>query len=276
MNYTPLKWTGSKRAFAEHIIKQINKDSIRHYIEPFAGGANVGLKLMLEMGYKIETYTFSDTNVNLIDLWKLIVNKPHKLIESYREHWGTINSFDGVNTRKAYYYDIRTQFNETQSPELFFFLLRTCYNGMVRYNGKGEFNSPYHFSRKGMNPNKVAEIISFWSSLLGLVDVEFRVADYGGLFDVNFQQGTFIFLDPPYINVKKNSLYHGNINHDKLFEGLNNLPEHVSWALTINGNCDLDVLDNVVVEPLESNSSFKRMKGGGSGITTTEKLVLKV
>lgn len=275
MNYTPLKWTGSKRAFAKHIIDRINPDAIRHYIEPFAGGANLGLKLMELKGYGIETYTFTDTNRDLIGLWNVIINEPYALIESYRHQWESINSYDDIETRKAYYYKKREYFNQFRDSNTFFFLLRTCYNGMVRYNSKGDFNSPYHFSRKGMHPDKVASIIDYWTTLLQMMDVVFDVKDYKGLSDVSFQQGTFIFFDPPYINIKKNSIYDGNIDHKALFAELNKLPNHVSWALTINGDCELDMLDGVVIESLDSNSSFKRMKGAGAGKTTTEKLVMK-
>lgn len=276
MNYTPIKWTGSKRVFADFILEKIGTKKISYYVEPFAGGASLGLKLMERQGINIESYTFSDTNTDLIHLWSLIQNYPDKVVDSYREYWTSINNLDSVSLRKAYYYEVRDWYNKTKDRLAFFFLLRTCYNGMVRYNQKGEFNSPYHFSRKGMHPDKVDEIINYWSSLMSMCDVKFLERDFKGLFDCSFGDDVFMFLDPPYINIKKNSLYSGNIDHDYLFDGLNNLPSNVSWALTIDGDCDLSKLENVEVLPLQSNSSFKRMKGAGSGKTTTEKLVLKI
>lgn len=286
MNYTPLKWTGSKRAFADYIIEKINPDSIRHYIEPFAGGANIGLKLIERMGSRIETYTFSDTNEDLINIWELILSNPSSLYRDYERRWNRINFIDSVDRRKDHYYHERNMFNMSKNSnripkhiqaQQFYFLLRTCYNGMVRYNSKGEFNSPYHFSRKGMHPDKVGKILLHWAKLMQNVDVEFIHQDYRGIFNKEHKEGTFIFLDPPYINIKKNTIYDGNIEHDVLFDMLLKLPEHISWAMTIDGDCDLSVFgDTIVTHNLNSNSSFKRMKGAGSGNTTTEKLVLNV
>ncbi|HBN96539.1 MAG TPA: adenine methyltransferase, partial [Firmicutes bacterium] len=63
---------------------------------------------------------------------------------------GLVISMDMVNDRD-FYYRSRTQFNKlikTQGAksqagaELFYYLNRTGYNGLCRFNRKGEFNVP--------------------------------------------------------------------------------------------------------------------------------------
>ena len=94
------------------------------------------------------------------------------------------------------YYKIRDMFNNLAEKEysdalLYYFINKTSYSGMIRYNSRGEFNVP--FGRyKNINTSLIKEC---HSELLQRAEL-FNL-DYSEIFDMS-QEGDFMFLDPPY------------------------------------------------------------------------------
>ena len=108
------------------------------------------------------------------------------------------------------------------------FLSRTCANGLIRFNSKGEFNTSFHFSRPGIHPNKLYEIIFQWSDLLNKNDVTFICQDYK---NINPLKEDLIYLDPPYANTK--GMYYGQINYDELWNWLRK--QECKYVLSFDG-----------------------------------------
>ena len=89
---------------------------------------------------------------------------------------------------------LRQEFNQSQDPHLFFFLLRTCRIGLVRFNHAGEFNASLHGARPGMAPETVRLILETWGRRLSAKDVDFSVRDYR---QITTTAGDLLYLDPP-------------------------------------------------------------------------------
>ena len=158
MKFQPaIKWSGSKRNQSEEIIKRFPQ-YIRTYYEPFIGGGSVLFQLM-NSDIKVDNYICSDINKDLINLWNMIKDNPSKLCESYKTLWRELNAISDIEEKKKYYYEIREKFNKLKNPEYFMFLSRTCANGLIRFNSKGEFNSAFNSYRPGINPTKLEKII---------------------------------------------------------------------------------------------------------------------
>src|SRR5688572_3798661 len=127
----PLKWAGGKRWQVPHLEPFWNAMRGRRLVEPFCGGLAVTTALNPARAL------LNDVNPHVINFY----------------HWlkkGLTISFEMVND-KAKYYEARRRFNELlstgkanteEAAGLFYYLNRTGYNGLCRFNSKGGFNVP--------------------------------------------------------------------------------------------------------------------------------------
>lgn len=227
MKFKPvIKRSGSKRGQSEEIIKYFPKE-IDTYYEPFIGGGSVLFQL-LHSDIKVKDYICSDINNDLINLWNVIKKYPTYISKSYEGMWNELNKDEDIERRKFYYYHIRNRFNDQRDVADFFFLTRTCINGLIRYNSKGEFNASFHFSRKGINPKEAEKIINEWSNKISEANVKFICQDYKG---IRPRENDFIYLDPPYINTK--GMYFGQIDYNEFWDFLRNLK--CDYAFSFDG-----------------------------------------
>ena len=220
-----IKWTGSKRHLAPLLHQLMPR--CKTYIEPFIGS---GAMLPYLKKYNIIA---SDIYGPLIDFWDIIKYKPDIAIKHYKEEWNYLQqSLGDINSDSyaSHFYYIRNRFNEQYCPLDLQFLTRTCVNGIVRFNNKGEFNCSFHLSRKGMHPNKYEYLVRIWNHYIK--NVSFYCKDYREILK-NIEDDSFIYLDPPYTNSKE--LYIHNIDSIELFEQLDYLNNNnIKWMLSYN------------------------------------------
>lgn len=247
-----IKWSGSKRSQAEEIIKNFPK-SYNDYYEPFIGGGSILGTLQPQRS------TAGDTCRPLIDVWKMIQKDPETLSEHYRENW------DILQENRDHYYVVRDKFNEKNNPEDFLFLTRTAYNGLVRFNKSGNFNTSFHTNRPGIHPDKLHDIILDWSQRIK--NTEFYCQDVKQTIS-GVSKGDLVYLDPPYANTK--GMYQDVFTTEYLYEILEELNNRGSyWLLSFDGKTNYK--DNTVAIPEELyenmiytgeyNSSFSRLRG---------------
>lgn len=207
MKQPAIKWTGSKKYQAKQIVDNFPK-KIDTYYECFVGGASVLFELLHREDIEVNRYICSDINKDLINTWNGIKNNYKELIKEYRIIWEEFNLVDDIQYRKDYYIKIRNRFNKERSISDFIFLNRTCINGIIRYNKKGEFNSSCHFTRKGIHPDTLEKIFKYYSNILNKKNVEFKVSSYE---EIETTNSDLIYCDPPYEKTK--GLYFGNIDY---------------------------------------------------------------
>ncbi len=85
-----------------------------------------------------KTYLVNDLNKPLAELLRLIVEFPVETALFYEQVWNAQHD-DSIE----HYYRVREDFNRTQDPRLFLYLLARCVKGSVRYNSNGLFNQGY-------------------------------------------------------------------------------------------------------------------------------------
>ena len=174
----PLKWAGGKRWQVRHILPHWQANRTQRLVEPFAGGLAVALGLMPAKAL------LNDINPHLINFYSWL--KRGLSIPAKFEH-----------SEKAYY-RARTRFNDllrdgqSQSAEaaaLFYFLNRTGYNGLCRFNAAGEFNVP--FGRH----SKINYRYAFPEYVDTFAKWEFSNRHFSQL---ELDDRDFIYADPPY------------------------------------------------------------------------------
>ena len=174
------------------------------YIEPFLGGGAVFFHLEPEQSI------INDINTPLMSFYQGVrdnypcLRKELDAIESvYTKNRTAFEKLkllypnERVEDRnEALYYEIRNMFNNLIDKQysdalLYYFINKTAYSGMIRYNAKGEFNVPF-----GRYKHFNTSLISIQHSSL-LQKSELFNKDYSAIFNMS-QQEDFMFLDPPY------------------------------------------------------------------------------
>lgn len=203
-----VKWTGSKRTQADAIIQHFPR-KIDTYYEPFVGGGSVMFSLLHHPEVEVKHIICRDINEDLINLWVAIMVEPERLLSTYERRWLELNVDEDIARKKEYYHHVRDRFNELRDPADFIFLNRTAINGLIRYNGAGDFNSAFHFNRKGMNPDTLREIVEYWSSQLNEHKVIFEQGSYE---EIETERDSVVYCDPPYSGTK--GMYYGKLDYD--------------------------------------------------------------
>lgn len=174
----PLKWAGGKRWLVPYLEPLWRPHAERRYVEPFCGG------LAVAFGLQPERALLNDIN-------------PH-LINFYRQIRRGLSITIKARYQKRLFYQQRRRFNDlvsggfaatNEAAQLFYYLNRTGYNGLCRFNRKGEFNVPFGRYKT------VNYLADFDAYRLRFLEWSFQNQDIEWL---RIQRDDFIYADPPY------------------------------------------------------------------------------
>ena len=147
-------------------------------MEPFCGGLAVAL------GLQPKHALLNDVNPHLINFYlqvqtglrmRIQMRNDEALFYRHRERFNRL-----IRNGKAY-----TQ----EGAQLFYYLNRTCFNGLCRFNKSGDFNVPfgtYKAINYAKNFSNYASVFSQW---------EFSNKDIEAL---ELKSDDFVYADPPY------------------------------------------------------------------------------
>ncbi|MGA2660258.1 MAG: Dam family site-specific DNA-(adenine-N6)-methyltransferase [Verrucomicrobiota bacterium] len=174
----PLKWAGGKRWLVPHLAPILSAHPGRRLVEPFCGGLAVAL------GFAPERVLLNDGNPHLINFYSWLKRG--------------LKISGPMENDEDRFYENRERFNKllrtggqesSEAASLFYYLNRTAFNGLCRFNRRGEFNVPFGRYprinyRRDFSPYK--ELFERWDFLSGDFEkVPLRPAD-------------FVYADPPY------------------------------------------------------------------------------
>ena len=99
---------------------------------------------------------------------------------------------------ETYFYEQRAQFNQLirddkantrEAASIFYYLNRTCYNGLCRFNSKGEFNVPFGRYKK------IIYKTDFTEYACAFAQWDFTCVDFE---EIALDSKDFVYADPPY------------------------------------------------------------------------------
>jgi DNA adenine methylase len=175
----PLKWAGGKRWLAPYLEPLWRAQATGRLVEPFCGG------LAIALGLNPRRALLNDVN-------------PHP-VNFYRHLQQGLTIRVAMRNDRDLYYRHRSDFNRLattrrgalsrKAAELFYYLNRTAYNGLCRFNRKGEFNVP--FGRH----ERINYVRDFGAYRAVLSRWHFVSGDFE---EMDLRNDDFIYADPPY------------------------------------------------------------------------------
>lgn len=196
-----IKWVGGKGQLIEQLEALLPADFAERenitYIEPFVGGGAM-LFYMLQKFSNIKSAVINDINPDLTLCYQVVRDNPTELIKSLKDIQSQYYSIKTEDKRKDFFLQQRELFNtktlnKIDNTTLFFFLNRTCFNGLYRVNKSGKFNVPFG---KYDTPTICDESTIYADSEI-LQKVEIMTGDFEQTFD-KINGNTFFYFDPPY------------------------------------------------------------------------------
>jgi DNA adenine methylase len=161
-----------------HLTALWQPHSFRRFVEPFCGG------LAVPLGLQPKTAILNDINPHLINFYTQLQQGLEITIEMKNE--------------EKTFYRHRRRFNKlindggppsAEAAQLFYYLNRTCFNGLCRFNQSGEFNVPFGTHKS------IAYARSFADYQEVLRNWHFSNSDIQSL---RVSAEDFIYADPPY------------------------------------------------------------------------------
>ncbi len=174
----PLKWAGGKRWQLPHLEPLWQYHRTRRLVEPFCGG------LAVTTGLIPQRALLNDINPHVINFYEWL--KRGLTISFVMENDG------------AEYYRSRDRFNEllkagqgktSEAAALFYYLNRTGYNGLCRFNARGIFNVPFGTYKTINYKTDFSEYRSAFANWT-FTSIDFE--------KISLAEEDFVYADPPY------------------------------------------------------------------------------
>ena len=174
----PLKWAGGKRWLVPRVRRIWQDHARRRLVEPFCGG------LAMVLGLQPRRALLNDVNPHLISFYRqlargLVINVPmensSETYYAYRKFFNALLAAGRGHTAEA--------------ASLFYYLNRTGFNGLCRFNSRGEFNVPFG------SYARIAYVRDFSAYRPVFSRWEFSSVDFEAL---RLKPGDFVYADPPY------------------------------------------------------------------------------
>lgn len=176
-----LKWAGGKRWQIPFLLPLWRRHENRRLVEPFCGGLAVAL------GLRPARALLNDSNPHLINFYRWVtrdmiirlrMENARERFDACRRRFNRLATNGGRDCVKA--------------AELFYYLNRTAFNGLCRFNSSGCFNVPFGKYKTITYQRRFADHGE------AMRDWEFTSMDFA---EVLIEPDDFIYSDSPYAEI---------------------------------------------------------------------------
>lgn len=227
--YSPLRYPGGKNKTYQYVRHLVELNDISTYIEPFAGGAAVALRLLINKDVK--RIIINDYDRGIYSFWNCAVNRSDDLIERIKDTEITMEEWykqKEIQDRK----EVANEFDLAFST---LFLNRTNRSGIIKAgviggkNQDGNYKMDCRFNKETII-NRIERIAAYSNQIEvhNLDAVDFISTE------IKRTRKSLTFFDPPYYN-KGPELYTNFYNHDnhvELANAIHKLMKNRYWILT--------------------------------------------
>ena len=197
----PIKSQGIKTKLVPWINDLIIQSGLSlsntNWIEPFFGTGVVGFNAPITGNKYV-----ADSNPHIINFYKNILNGKitSESMRKYLEHEGAL-LYTAKENGYAHYRTVRDRFNLEHSSFDFLFLSRSGFNGMMRFNRKGQWNVPFCKKPKRFDKSYITKICNQIKSVQEIIQNNYWEFHSQSFIDTinHAQSGDLIYCDPPYI-----------------------------------------------------------------------------
>ena len=194
VNVPPIKSQGIKTKLVPWVKSIVPDHFDGVWIEPFMGTGAVAFNIAPKDAL------LCDTNPHLVNFYSSLARGEitSTIVRDYlAEEGGSL-----LARGEDHYYEIRDRFNKHHSPLDFLFLNRAGFNGMIRFNRKGEFNIPFcrkpqRFAQAYMT--KIVNQVACVEKLLRTKNFVFKCQDFRKTISAASPKD-IVYCDPPYID----------------------------------------------------------------------------
>ncbi|MCA9601416.1 MAG: DNA adenine methylase [Myxococcales bacterium] len=181
-----LKWAGGKGRLLSQLTPLLPPGAeLRRHVEPFFGGG------ALFFARQPSRALISDVNPNLIATYRAVRDDVDGVVERLAPL--------AARHSQTHYYRVRERYNasvnidEVDRAAMFIYLNKTCFNGLHRVNGKGQFNVP---AGNYKNP-KILDLDALRAASAALQGADIRCEGFESMLR-DARPGDFVYFDPPY------------------------------------------------------------------------------
>lgn len=229
-NYSPLRYPGGKSRLTSFVKLLIEQTKIEHpvYIEPFAGGAGIALKLLFSEA--VDEIVINDFDKAIYSMWKAVLTETKTFLELLKSTPVTVDEWKKqkqIYIEKSKKYSLELGFAT-------FFLNRTNRSGILKAGPIGGYDQTGNYKIDARyNKEKLAERIELIATKKSKIHIYNKdVCSFFTSYFSKYEDRAFVYFDPPYYN--KGKLLYKNFftheNHLEILEIINSIK--TPWLLT--------------------------------------------
>lgn len=269
-HFSPLRYPGGKGKTYKYVRSLVKKNNIITYIEPFAGGAEVALQLL--MNHDVKKIIINDFDPAIYALWRSVVFRADELIQMIEDVPITVEEWE----KQKEIYNSKPIHDELIFGFATLFLNRANHAGIIKggvtggKNQTGNSKIDARFKKTSLI-KRIQNIKKFKKQI--------TICNYDAIDfieqEIKKTKKSFTFFDPPYY-VKGPGLYTNFYTHDDhvdLAKAIKDKMKNRYWILTYDIADEIkELYDDFELNKYYLNYSIKEPTQGQEFIFFSKKV----